>query len=1101
MPPTVVEIARVRSQLADEVTAYLSALIRRTAELPAYFPRHLRIYQGETAGFDRIRQLVRVVDRGELERHREAGQERGRRYYADDQRGADGPRDLRQHSGRDGSLYRPSVSWDEYAGHRFGRAVILGDPGAGKSWLLQWEARRLARDAAHHVTERSAGLEDVILPIWLRPPDLKDLNGTGGRLLDNISDRVARFNSERVLSSHFQQLLRNKLVNGSCVLLLDGWNDVQHDRLRPRLEDFSREYSNLRLLVSSRGASYGISPVIGAQELELVEWEKDEIESFVRVWLDTQGAEADRLCEKLHEPEVRGLTKVPHMVALICSAYLQGALRFPIHRGRLYEACLEGLLLNWKPEEGKPLSRQKVYALLELLAPLSLELFRSAFEQFDDKVIRRIAKPYLEELKPSSDLRNWSVDQLVDTLAEAGILVRSGHAAENIEFLHPTFHEYLAARALADNGDKHGRFLDRIVRQRKVFGLVNTRAQDPRWHEVITLLAGILEDPKPLLKVLLRRDDLFRHRLGLAMQCLGELANRQQERCQELIDDITTEAWKFYCRHQERGTTAAVEHISRSFAALASLNSKVNGIPLLNILDADLRDENPRNRLMALRMLGKCGAAAAPLVDQLADVLRDEDREVQAAVFETMAKLGSIAATPMIINELARLLTVEYVDSSAAIALGHLGRTAAKPEFLTYLAGLLYDEDSNVQRAAAEAVEYLGQSAATPEIETALGDLLRYGEWFVQSAAARAAGALGAKVPAELQNLLNGLVLKAPGDPDWCDRDWLVQGAAAHAIGKLSLLKGGVFTALAELACAGNHSTSIAAAYLLRTLEGAAAGQVLPILEGLVVSDGHLHMRIAAFYAIGRISARLRNTVLNQLAALLSAEDVSARLEATRTVGQLGRATPEILRELVTRLADDERDVRKAAAAAVGRLGHRAATAEILAGLSSLLLEPDLFAGVAILLEPPAPLQNISLVAAEAIVKVAGGNAAREKQAIRAISDRLTDLLNDWDLYVGLLAAAWALNKFEGGIRPEILERSAALLRIEKHPEVRDVTMRMLAKLGDKALTPEVLAELHNMLNDGNQSVREAAAEAARILMSDGIRFRLKRGHLVKQNL
>lgn len=55
--------------------------------------------------------------------------------------------------------------------------------------------------------------------------------------------------------------------------------------------------------------------------------------------------------------------------------------------------------------------------------------------------------------------------------------------------------------------------------------LVDRKAWDPRWQEVIALLAGQLGDPEPLIQLLEheKKDDLFRHRLALAASCLPEL--------------------------------------------------------------------------------------------------------------------------------------------------------------------------------------------------------------------------------------------------------------------------------------------------------------------------------------------------------------------------------------------------------------------------------------------------------------------------------------------------------------------------------------------------------------------------------------------------
>src|SRR5436309_2967923 len=69
----------VRSRLAKEVLVYLDQLAKQAAELPRYFPGHLRGSEPGTTRFDAIRQVVQVVeDRAEWERWLDEERERTR---------------------------------------------------------------------------------------------------------------------------------------------------------------------------------------------------------------------------------------------------------------------------------------------------------------------------------------------------------------------------------------------------------------------------------------------------------------------------------------------------------------------------------------------------------------------------------------------------------------------------------------------------------------------------------------------------------------------------------------------------------------------------------------------------------------------------------------------------------------------------------------------------------------------------------------------------------------------------------------------------------------------------------------------------------------
>jgi hypothetical protein len=203
----------------EDVLDYLDALAERAACLPAYFPPRLRNAGG--SHFDAIRQMVQVVeDRSawnlwraeERERARAAGFDDDRRAYAPGRARSEDRLDEDRRDDRPAPP--PPVPWDEQAAARFPRAVILGDPGFGKSWLLRYEARRLARAAASLLRERADGLDTLILPLWAR---LSDVNCTDGP----VEDAVAAGQSEA-----FHCFVRQRLKTGNAVVLLDAWDEV-----------------------------------------------------------------------------------------------------------------------------------------------------------------------------------------------------------------------------------------------------------------------------------------------------------------------------------------------------------------------------------------------------------------------------------------------------------------------------------------------------------------------------------------------------------------------------------------------------------------------------------------------------------------------------------------------------------------------------------------------------------------------------------------------------------------------------------------------------------------------------------------------------------
>lgn len=67
MPATLARLIEVRSQLVEEVLAYLDALADEAARVPPYYPEHLKTLEAGEERFDAIRQAVQVVDRKRFE--------------------------------------------------------------------------------------------------------------------------------------------------------------------------------------------------------------------------------------------------------------------------------------------------------------------------------------------------------------------------------------------------------------------------------------------------------------------------------------------------------------------------------------------------------------------------------------------------------------------------------------------------------------------------------------------------------------------------------------------------------------------------------------------------------------------------------------------------------------------------------------------------------------------------------------------------------------------------------------------------------------------------------------------------------------------------
>src|SRR5262249_32234443 len=151
---------------------------------------------------------------------------------------------------------------------------------------------------------------------------------------------------------------------------------------------------------------------------------------------------------------------------------------------------------------------------------------------------------------------------------------------------------------------------------------VDKKAWDPDWEQVLLFLAGMLDDPGPLLDVLAERgqDDFFRHRLALAARCLAELPRAVRQRQTGRIDRITTDLAARWWECQRPQTADAATHFAPALAALGEVNGRVRpgaGAPV----PAHCPD-------------------GQPLVDWAAGLLEAPDPEMRRRGVEAVRSLG-----------------------------------------------------------------------------------------------------------------------------------------------------------------------------------------------------------------------------------------------------------------------------------------------------------------------------------------------------------------------------------------------------------------------------------------------------------------------------
>jgi len=241
----------------------------------------------------------------------------------------------------------------------------------------------------------------------------------------------------------------------------------------------SKRFRSNQFLVSCRKANYN-GQLEGFTEVEIADFTINQVTKFVHGWFKESHNDAVRfLVELKHNPGLQELTSTPLLLALLCITYKRNQ-KFPDQKSQLYLACVEALFIDW--DSSRQIRRDNFVEKFDpeskkqLLAKVACDTFceEMPFFSWEEIVDQFNRNSVILPIPPNS-----GANILKEFTQHQGLIVEQ---AKNVfSFSHLTFQEFFTALHLSRNQSP------------KIFEtLSNETWKEPRWHEVVVLLSGLL---------------------------------------------------------------------------------------------------------------------------------------------------------------------------------------------------------------------------------------------------------------------------------------------------------------------------------------------------------------------------------------------------------------------------------------------------------------------------------------------------------------------------------------------------------------------------------------------------------------------------------
>ncbi|MER8832748.1 NACHT domain-containing protein [Mesorhizobium sp. M0909] len=355
----------------------------------------------------------------------------------------------------------------------FKKAVVLGDPGGGKSTLCQSICFDLSK--AHGLAAKHSNRTDLQIQIAKVPLRviLREFEKWHERDGIGIFDFMVRDTSQRSGDDvrSLSYWLKTQLSIGQVVVVFDGIDEILDVASRRKyvqmIEEFCRSWESASVVCTSRIVGYSKAPLSDEFEvLQLSQFTRDEVKRYTRSLislienksLDSSEAQAEQFIIQT-DSNASDLRRNPLMLGLMVWLFVaQG--HVPRHKAAIYLECATLMFEKWDRDRGIRADIPDDFNLMQLFSEVASKVFGNV-ELESGVTSSWLDKTMFDFFSRWYD-NNARADNAAKRLREfitGRSWVMTDVGPDRYWFTHRTFLEYFFAKSISDKYDTVKRIL------------------------------------------------------------------------------------------------------------------------------------------------------------------------------------------------------------------------------------------------------------------------------------------------------------------------------------------------------------------------------------------------------------------------------------------------------------------------------------------------------------------------------------------------------------------------------------------------------------------------------------------------------------------